>query len=337
MGRSSLPFGSELRPFLGIEHVYLTKVLKNYIIIQISKTNKKGGFMELRQLQYYVSIIDNNSFSIAAEENYISQSAISQQLKALEKELGYELITRKNRSFTITSVGEFVYKESKKILSEIDSMQVKAKLLAGNDKYTLRVGYLIGYNGNELLDTISEFKEKYPEVEIELVADNHDEVADQTLADNVDLMFGDQRRAFSKDFNNYNVAKLYKYISVANYNNLSKNDKLTIEDLQNETCIIICSKEQRQVESKYYRDILGFKGKFIYARSLDEAKLLVASNKGFLSQCGKLQERITDGAIAEIPYYDTDGQITVKYYAYWKKSISNPIIEAFARILKNKF
>ena len=298
---------------------------------------KEVDNMELRQLKYFVSIVDNNSFSVAAEENYISQSAISQQIKTLEEELGYELIIRKNRNFLLTSAGKYFYKESKKILSEVDKMKVKSKLLASNDKYTLRVGYLLGYNGNELMDTISEFKEKYPEVEIELITNNHEELADQAIANNIDVMFGDQRRAFSKTFNNFNVAKLYKYISVANYSQLAKKDKLTLEDLQNESCIIISSREQRQVESKYYRDTLGFKGNFIYARSLDEAKLLVASNKGFLSQCGKIQKSTSNGAIKEMPYFDEDGQIEIDYYAYWKKDISNPIIEAFAKILKSKF
>ena len=110
-----------------------------------------------------------------------------------------------------------------------------------------------------------------------------------------------------------------------------------MKDLQNETCIIICSKEQKQVESKYYRDVLGLKGNFIYAGSLEEAKLLVASNKGVLLQAGKVRENTVSGAIEEIPLYDEDGQMTVIYYAYWKKGISNPIIESFAKILKSKF
>ena len=286
-------------------------------------------------MQYFVSIIDNNSFSIAAEENYISQSAISQQIQALEKEFGYNLIVRNNRKFSLTNAGEYFYKESKRILSEIDSMQVKTKLLASNDKYTLRVGYLLGYSGNELMDTIIEFKEKYPEVEIELTANNHEEVADQTLADNLDLMFGDQRRAFSNLFNNYQVATLNKYVLVANYNNLANREQLTIDDLKNETCIIICSKEQKNVESKYFKDILEFKGNFIYANNLDEAKLLVASNKGFLLQ--NTNSKKIDGAIKMIPYHDEEGHSTINYYAYWKKSIDNPIISSFAKILKSKF
>lgn len=287
-------------------------------------------------MQYFVSIIDNNSFSIAAEENYISQSAISQQIQALEKELGYNLLIRKNRKFELTVAGEYFYKESKRILSDVDNLQIKTKLLASNDKYTLRVGYLLGYSGNELMNAIIEFKEKYPEVEIELSSNNHDKIADQTLADNVDLMFGDQRRAFSNLFNNYLVATLNKYILVANYSNLAKKESLTIDDLRNETCIIICSNEQKSVESKYYKDILDFKGKFIYANNLDEAKLLVASNKGFLLQNLYNQKQI-DGGIKEIPYYDEEGHSTTNYYAYWKKSIDNPIISSFAKILKSKF
>ena len=292
--------------------------------------------MELRQMQYFVSIIDNNSFSVAAEENYISQSAISQQIQLLEKELGYNLLVRKNRKFELTVAGEYFYKESKRILSDIDNLQIKTKILASNDKYTLRVGYLLGYSGNELMNTIIEFKEKYPEVEIELSSNNHEKISDQTLNDNVDLMFGDQRRAFSNLFNNYLVATLNKYILVANYSNLAKKEILTIDDLKNETCIIICSIEQKNAESKYYKDILGFRGNFIYANNLDEAKLLVASNKGFLLQNIFSQKQI-DGGIKEIPYYDSEGHSTTNYYAYWKKSIDNPIISSFAKILKSKF
>lgn len=293
--------------------------------------------MELRQLQYFVSIVDNNSFSVAAEENYISQSAISQQIKTLEKELGYDLITRKNRSFLLTTAGDYFYKESKRILSEIDNMKVKTKLMASNDKYTLRIGYMLQYDGNELMDTIIEFKEKYPEVEIELVAESHEELSSLTFSDSIDLMFGDQRKAFSNLFHNFLVAKQYKYINIANYNRLAKKETLTLQDIQNEPCVIVCSKEQRMIESKYYKEVLGFKGNFIFANSLSEAKLLVASNKGFFIQTGKIQEKTPFEAMEEIPYCDDDGQLTENYYAYWKKSISNPIIEEFAKILKSKF
>ena len=68
--------------------------------------------MLFKQMQYFISIVKNNSFTEAAEENYISQSAISQAIKSLEDELGVELLKRSNRSFTLTSAGEYFYKQS---------------------------------------------------------------------------------------------------------------------------------------------------------------------------------------------------------------------------------
>ena len=59
--------------------------------------------MLLKQMQYFVSIVDENSFTEAAEKNFISQSAISQAMNSLEEDLGVKLIERKNRSFQMPS------------------------------------------------------------------------------------------------------------------------------------------------------------------------------------------------------------------------------------------
>ena len=61
--------------------------------------------MLLKQMKYFISVVECNSFTEAAEQCYISQSAISQQIKALEQELGVDLIKRNNRQFTLTPAG----------------------------------------------------------------------------------------------------------------------------------------------------------------------------------------------------------------------------------------
>ena len=66
-----------------------------------------------KQLKYFQSVVRLNSFSEAAEGNYISQSAISQQIQALERELGFKLFERRNRSFTPTPAGEYFYRKSR--------------------------------------------------------------------------------------------------------------------------------------------------------------------------------------------------------------------------------
>lgn len=66
----------------------------------------------IKQIRYFQAVVRCNSFTEAAEECFISQSAISQQIQALENELGVKLLTRKNRKFSLTPAGEYFYQKS---------------------------------------------------------------------------------------------------------------------------------------------------------------------------------------------------------------------------------
>ena len=63
-------------------------------------------------MKYFTAVVYCGSFTEAAEQCYISQSAISQQIRALEKDMGVELIYRENRRFSLTSAGEYFYDQS---------------------------------------------------------------------------------------------------------------------------------------------------------------------------------------------------------------------------------
>ncbi len=78
----------------------------------LQKDTKEVKKEMIRQLKYFQAVVRNNSFSEAAEECHISQSAISQQVQALERELGVDLLERKKRKFAITPAGEYVYKKA---------------------------------------------------------------------------------------------------------------------------------------------------------------------------------------------------------------------------------
>ena len=79
--------------------------------------------MLFKQMKYFMTVIDCNSFTEAAEQCFISQSAISQQIKSLEKELGVELLVRENRQFTLTPAGEYFYRHGKVLLDEIEDFK----------------------------------------------------------------------------------------------------------------------------------------------------------------------------------------------------------------------
>ncbi len=142
----------------------------------------------IRQIRYFQSVVRNNSFSEAAEECHISQSAISQQVQALERELGFYLLERKNRKFTLTPAGEYFYKKSLVLIADYERMCKEAGRLAKDDKANLVIGYLRCYSGPEFHLALEEFSAKYPDVSVKIEYGNHEELYELLRSGGVDLV-----------------------------------------------------------------------------------------------------------------------------------------------------
>lgn len=96
------------------------------------------------------------------------------------------------------------------------------------------------------------------------------------------------------------------------------------------------SPAQQEAEQQFYHDILGFHGDFIFAWHLEEARLLVVSNRGFMPVEGG---DITppDRTVARIPLYRGDTQIKRNLCAFWKRDHSGYYVEEFGAMLKKQF
>lgn len=104
----------------------------------------------LKQLKYFQSVVRLGSFSAAAEENFISQSAISQQVQSLERDLGFALLVRKNRSFSLTPAGEYFYRKSLLLTADCDRMCAEAAKIAKGEAANLKIVYLRTYAGGRV-------------------------------------------------------------------------------------------------------------------------------------------------------------------------------------------
>ena len=99
--------------------------------------------MLLRQLDYFIKVVDNQSFTKAADAAFISQSAVSQQIQALEQELDVKLLKRHNRSFSLTSAGNYLYRHGPALLAAADQLK-KATINVGKHE----VGELMIFGRN---------------------------------------------------------------------------------------------------------------------------------------------------------------------------------------------
>ena len=292
--------------------------------------------MLLRQIRFFISIVEENSFTGAAEKNFVSQSAISQSMNALETELGVKLIERKNRSFSITTAGEYFYRKCRALLHDLDDIKDETIRLGSNEEKSLHIGYINLYAGPELSETIADFTSQYPEVNISVQSGTHEELYNGLVSGKIDLALNDQRRAFSNDYVNVELKNAECIIEISARSELSSNETVQVSDLTKMSCIIVSSKEQRSTESEYYRNILRFTNDFIFAETQEEARLMVIGNRGFLpiEAVGKLPE--VSGAIRRIPLYRNGRRVTRKYCLFRKEAGTGYYIEQFAEMFKNR-
>lgn len=293
--------------------------------------------MLLRQMKYFVAVVDCSSFTEAAEQCFISQSAISQQIQALEKELGVELIHRENRRFSLTPAGEYFYRQSKVLFDEVDELRRETIRIGKAEESRLRIGYLKSYSGQELHMAVAEFSRLYPEISIDIVAGSHEELYNRIRFGGVDIVISDQRRAFSEEYENRILLECECFAEISGNHHLSTNEHLTLKELRQTPCILITPAGQRDGEAAYYRDTLGFVGNFLYAENLEEGRLMVLGNRGFLplENIGTMPPVIP--AIRRIPLYRKDMPVKRTICAFWLKKNTNYYIEEFADILHDLF
>lgn len=221
--------------------------------------------MLLRQMRYFVAVVEADSFTEAAAQCFISQSAISQQMRALEQELGVPLFIRGNRRFSLTPAGEYFYSQCKPLLAQADALVRETRRLGEDNDLSLRIGYLRCYGGLELHQAIAEFSALYPEVHLSIENGTHEALYDLLRLGEVDLILSDQRRAFSDVYENLVLAQGSILVELSANHPLSNSDSVAQEALSALPCILIADKSQADNERSYYQNTLGFGPSFLFA------------------------------------------------------------------------
>jgi DNA-binding transcriptional LysR family regulator len=124
--------------------------------------------MEFRHLRYFVAVVEERQFVRAAAVLHIAQSALSQQIRDLERELGAELLHRDRRGVTVTPAGEVLLGHARGLLEHADLARAEVAQLTGVISGTLRVGSGSPSGPVPLPATLAEFQRRHPAVDIVL-------------------------------------------------------------------------------------------------------------------------------------------------------------------------
>ncbi|OGS55336.1 MAG: hypothetical protein A3J79_07150 [Elusimicrobia bacterium RIFOXYB2_FULL_62_6] len=143
--------------------------------------------MLIETFRVFCDLVDTGSYSQAAEKNYVTQSAVSQQIRNLEQTLGCALVQRVRRELRLTPSGLIFYRTAKRIASEHASMLDRLKSIPAGGLGTVRVSSIYSAGTYLLQDYIRGFIKAHPEARVDIEYQKAARIYDDILRDRADI------------------------------------------------------------------------------------------------------------------------------------------------------
>lgn len=186
--------------------------------------------MELRQLKYFVKSAEYLNFSVAAKHLYITQSTLSQQIKQLEFELGFELFMRNSRHISLTEAGEeFLPFARKTILDAEDGVQ-RLYDLQHVKTGTLRIGVTYSLS-TVLTEGLLRFMKEFPGIKLEIFYKTVDELMLLLREHKVDLILSYKPLTDAPDVDSMSLFENTLALVVSKDDPLSVRKKIKLQEL----------------------------------------------------------------------------------------------------------
>lgn len=290
--------------------------------------------MEIRTLRYFLEAAREENMSKAAERMHISQSALSKQLKGLEKELGKKLFVRHSFSIELTEEGMLLRKRAEDLLSMADKITAEFAsmddIIGGN----IYFGCAESYQLRHLAALIKRFKKQYPGFHYHITSGDTEQVTEKLDKGLLDFAVLVERPDYAK----YNVVKMpesdrWGLVMPAGCA-LAQKDCITFEDLRG--LPLFCSGQG------WHADLPLWCGERINELTLEgsfrlsyNASVFTREGLGYLLTFEHLVNTSSESWLVFRPLYP---ELTTDMFIIWKKhQVFTPIAERFINELQKEF
>lgn len=235
----------------------------------------------LKQAKYFVGVAEHGSFSRAAVELSISQSALTESIKELEGHLGIKLFERRRRGVEVTHNGHVFMRHAKAILAEISQAEISFSGDESDVAGTLNIGVTTLTSGYVLSDLLSRYRRARPEVEVSALEDSPEYLEHLLVGGELDvavMLIGNLRNPLALHAELLAVSPYRLWLPLGH--GLSALETISLEDLANEPQIVL-DVDEMQDEAGRLLSSFSSKPRIAFrTRSVEAVRSLVASGAG---------------------------------------------------------
>ncbi|PZP51600.1 MAG: LysR family transcriptional regulator [Pseudopedobacter saltans] len=193
--------------------------------------------MELRQLRYFVNIVETMSFTLASKQLFISQSTLSQQIIQLEDELVVKLFHRNGTHISLTEEGRYFYSYAKDCIQKTKDAVTILEELKQNNTGEIRIGVTYAFR-KVIANALIAFYQQYPNIKIIVHFGSSNEMLEKLSRDLVDILITFD---LSLDQNQFEKQVLFETpicLIIPKEHKLSKKKSICLKDLATQKLIV---------------------------------------------------------------------------------------------------
>ncbi|MGN1343762.1 MAG: LysR family transcriptional regulator [Traorella sp.] len=190
-----------------------------------------------KKIIYFISVVQEGSFSAAARKLYLSQSAISQYIAILEDELKTQLFDRSHYRPLLTEAGQFYYQNCLDLMNQYE--QIVEQM---NMKYNqnIKIGFTGSYENKDILSMIHLFKENQKNVNVSFIEGNFEECIQNLAQGKVDVAFGLESDFKRRSDIEYQKLHAYELCVICSFHHRFANQsQIDIHEIKNEDLIVL--------------------------------------------------------------------------------------------------
>jgi len=208
--------------------------------------------MELRQLRYFVAVAEDGNISRAAKRIFLTQPALSRQIKSLEDEIGQCLLKREAHSIRLTPVGEALLREARELIQHAE--QVLERVRAAGRGVRLRVGYAPSLAAGLLAAAVENFTQAHPNARVELFDLSTEEMLEGLENDKLDVALSVGQQRGTRGLKWTPIRRAPWQLVVNRNHPLARRSQVTPAEVAREPLLVFCQRDYPE----YWEIITGW-------------------------------------------------------------------------------